>query len=256
MMDFFPEFAGNITDQRKGKITIQDLLQMRAGYPWEETSPELFDTLYNGFRPSHLVDFALRSDPGTDFAYSNLTSHLLAVIVARACGTDFKSYAQVNLFSPLGAEVGDPWWQDWEGYYTGHAGVRFTLRDAAKFGMLYLNDGKYAGEQIVSADWVSNSLETYSENVSSGAPQSGRMGRYFQNVGYGYQWWSANVGDHHLNYAAGHGGQLIVLMEDHDMVVVVASDPFLGQHDSQAWKHEQANFNLVGKFIRSLPTER
>ena len=255
MMDFFPELAGKITDPRKKQITIRDMLQMRAGYPWEETSPELFDTLYNGFRPSHLVDFTLKGDPGTDFAYSNLTSHLLAIIVARASGKDFKSYAQVNLFSPLGVEVGEPWWQDWEGYYTGHGGVRFTLRDAAKFGLLYLNDGEYAGVQIISSDWVGNSLKTYSENVSSGAPQSGRIGRYFYDIGYGYQWWSARVGDHDINYAAGHGGQLIILSEELDMVMVVTSDPFLGQHDSQAWKYEQANFNLVGKFIKFLQKE-
>jgi CubicO group peptidase (beta-lactamase class C family) len=255
MMDFFPEFVGKITDPRKELITVRDLLQMRAGYPWEETTPELFDTLYNGFRPSHLIDFALNGDPGTSFAYSNLTSHLLAIIVARVCGEDFKSYAQMNLFSPLGVEVGEPWWKDWEGYYTGHAGVRFTLRDAAKFGILYLNDGEYAGNQIIPADWIRNSLQTYSESVSSGAPQSGKIGRYLRDIGYGYQWWSARVGDHHINYAAGHGGQLIVLLEDHDMVVVVTSDPFFGQHDSMAWKYEQANFNLVGKFIKSLPQE-
>jgi len=91
MMDFFPELAGQITDSRKKQITIRHMLQMRAGYPWEESEAELFDTLYAGFRPSHLVDFSLVSDPGTEFNYSNLTSHLLGVLVARACGTDLKS---------------------------------------------------------------------------------------------------------------------------------------------------------------------
>jgi CubicO group peptidase (beta-lactamase class C family) len=175
--------------------------------------------------------------------------------VARACGKDLKSFAQENLFTPLGVEIGDPWWQDWDGYYIGHSGLRITLRDAARFGLLYLEDDSYGGQQIVPADWVHNSLVTYSEGVSSGAPQSGRIGRYFRNIGYGYQWWSAEVGDHHINYAAGHGGQLIILLEEQDMVVVVTSDPFHGQHNSQSWKHEQANFNLVGRFISSLPKE-
>jgi CubicO group peptidase (beta-lactamase class C family) len=39
MMDFFPEFAGQITDPRKEQITIRDLLQMRSGYPDEELTP-------------------------------------------------------------------------------------------------------------------------------------------------------------------------------------------------------------------------
>jgi CubicO group peptidase (beta-lactamase class C family) len=253
MADFFPELAGRIRDPRKREITIRHMLQMRAGYPWEESSKELFEILYQGFRPSHLVDFPLLHDPGTEFAYSNLTSHLLAVIVARACGKDFKAYAQETLFSPLGVEVGDPWWRDLEGNYIGHGGMRFTARDAAKFGLLFLDDGKFEGKRIVPADWVRDSMQTYIRNVSTGAPTSGKLGRYFRSVGYGYQWWSARVGDHHLHYAAGHGGQLIVLLEEHDMIIVVLSDPFLGKHGDEAWTHEQANFNLVGKFIRSLP---
>jgi hypothetical protein len=45
------------------------------------------------------------------------------------------------------------------------------------------------------------------------------------------------------------------LLDELDMVIVVTSDPFYLIHTSEAWKHEQANFNLVGKFIKSLPKE-
>ena len=82
-----------------------------------------------------------------------------------------------------------------------------------------------------------------------------KVGRYFRYLGYGYQWWSARVGDHHLDFAWGHGGQLIVLLDELDMIIVVTADPLFGQHDDRAWKHEQANINLVGKFIKSLPKE-
>ena len=250
MMDFFPELADQISDPRKEQITIQDMLQMRAGYPWEDSSAELFEILYSGFRPSHLAEIPLVRDPGTDFEYSNLTTHLLATIVARACETDLKSYAEENLFSPIGVEVGDGWPRDWEGYYIGHGGLRFTARDAAKFGLLYLNDGLFEGNRIVSADWVHDSLQTYSEDV-----WSYRVGRNFRDVGYGYQWWSARAGGHDFNLAWGHGGQLIFLLDEFDMVIVVTSDPFFGQHDGQSWKHEKANVNLVSNFINSLPSE-
>jgi CubicO group peptidase (beta-lactamase class C family) len=253
MMGFFPEFSEKITDWRKEQITIRYMLQMRAGYPWEESTPELFKILYDGFRLSHMVDVALTSDPGTAFNYSNLTSHLLGVIVVRTCGKDLQSYAQEYLFSPMAVEVGEPWWKDWDGYYIGHGGIRLTARDAAKFGMMYLNDGEYAGKRVVSKHWVRDSLKSYSKNVSSGAPTSGKTGRYFRNTGYGYQWWSATVGDHRINYAAGHGGNLIVLLDDLDMIIVTTSDPFHGQHDDESWKHELASFNLVGMFINSLP---
>jgi CubicO group peptidase (beta-lactamase class C family) len=114
MIDFFPELADRITDPRKNQITIRQMLQMRAGYPWEESTSELFELLYSGFRPSNLVDVPLNSDPGTQMQYSNLTSHLLGIVVARACETDLKSLAQEHLFAPLGVEAGD-WIQDWDG---------------------------------------------------------------------------------------------------------------------------------------------
>jgi hypothetical protein len=66
---------------------------------------------------------------------------------------------------------------------------------------------------------------------------------------------SARVGEHYVYFAWGHGGQLIVLVDQLDMVIVTTADPFYQQHDGQSWKHEKATINLVGKFIESLPTE-
>ena len=94
MIDFFPEFADQITDPRKMQITIRDMLQMRAGYPWEETDPALWEPFLAGDHLILMVDFPLISDPGAAFNYSNITSYLLGVIVARACDRDLKSYAQ------------------------------------------------------------------------------------------------------------------------------------------------------------------
>lgn len=65
----------------------------------------------------------------------------------------------------------------------------------AKFGLLYLNDGEYQGNQVISAEWVDDSLQTYSENA-----WGHRVGRNFNDIGYGYQWWSARAGDHHFNH--------------------------------------------------------
>jgi CubicO group peptidase (beta-lactamase class C family) len=249
MMEFFPEFAGQIKDPKKNQITIRDMLQMRAGYPWEESTAELFEMLYHGFRPSLLVDVPLVRDPGTDFEYSSLTSHLLGIIVARATGKDLKSFAEENLFSPLNVEIGD-WIQDWEGYYNGHADIHFTARDMARFGLLYLNNGEYEGNQIISAEWVHDSLQTYSEDA-----WDYRVGRNFNDIGYGYQWWSARAGNHRFNLAWGHGGQQIVLVDELNMVIVVTADPLFGQHGGGPWRHEKANLNLVGNFINSLPKE-
>jgi CubicO group peptidase (beta-lactamase class C family) len=254
MLDFFPEVADQITDPRKEQITIRDLLQMRAGYPWEETDPALWDGLLSGHYPSLIEEFLLIADPGTEFHYSNLSSNWLGIIVDRATGMNLKAYAEDNLFLPLGVEVGE-WGTDAEGHNNGSGDLHLTARDAAKFGLLYLNDGEYNGNQIVPADWVDDSLQRYSEdiNVTGGFPPN--WGLSFRDVGYGYQWWSAAVGDHHFDLAWGHGGQLIILLDELDMIIVVTSYPFWLQHDAESWKHELANINLVADFIESLPSE-
>ena len=258
MMEFFPEFTGQIDDSRKEQITIREMLQMRSGYPWEETDPALFEALLSADYLSLIDGFPLTSDPGTEFQYSGLTSHWLGVIVARACDTDLKSFAQEHLFSQLGAELGDDWIKNWDGYYIGLAGMHVTARDMAKFGSLYLNDGKFEGKQVIPADWVQDTLQRYSEGVNISGWMPGITSRYgyFRNLGYGYQWWSGRVGDRYFNYASGHGGQLIILLDDLDMIIVTAADPFWQQHDDQSWKHESAIIELVGKFIKSLPGER
>ncbi len=249
MMEFFPEVADRITDPRKNEITIQQMLQMRAGYAWEESSAELFELLYHGFRPSNLVDVPLAYDPGTGMRYSSLTSHLVGVIVARACGTDLKSFGQEHLFGPLDVEVGE-WITDWEGNYNGHGDLHLTARDMAKFGLLYLDDGEYEGKQIIPAGWVHDSLQTYSDRA-----WTIRIGRNVGDMGYGYQWWSATAGDHRYWFAWGHGGQQIALVDELNMVIVVTADPLIGQHGDGPWRHEKANLNLVGNFIASLPSE-
>jgi CubicO group peptidase (beta-lactamase class C family) len=252
MMDFFPEFAGQIADPRKEQITIRDMLQMRAGYPCDSTG-HYSDVLYlsgNWRWLPHLVDFPLVSDPGTEVNYSSVTSHLLGVIVARACDTDLMTFAQEHLFTPIDAELGD-WTRDLDGYNWGWGEIFVTARDMARFGLLYLNDGEYEGNQVISADWVHDSLQTYSEDAWT----SKSIGRYFGDTGYGYQWWSARAGDHRFNFAWGHGGQLIVLLDELDMILVTTADPLNELPPAEGWKYEKEVIDLVGEFINSLPSE-
>ena len=249
MLDFFPEVADEITDPRKEQITVRNLLEMRGGYPNEEDAQDLWDGLLSGHYPPLIEDFPLVSDPGTRFHYSNLSSNWLGIIVDRSCGMNLKAYAEENLFSHLGVEPGE-WGQDAEGHNNGCGDLHLAARDAAKFGLLYLNDGVFDENQIIPSDWVHDSLQTYSVNEAFVK----RIGD-FRDIGYGYQWWSANAGNYHVNFAWGHGGQLIVLVEDLDMVVVTTSYPFWLEHNDQSWKHEKTIITMVSEFINSLDTE-
>jgi CubicO group peptidase (beta-lactamase class C family) len=249
MLEFFPEVAGKITDPRKELITIRNMLEMRAGYPREEDDPALWDGLLSGHYPPLIEAFPLVSDPGTRFHYSNLTSNWLGIIVDRTCGMNLKAYAEEHLFSPLDVKSGE-WGQDAEGHNNGCGDLHLSARDAAKFGLLYLNDGVYKGNQVIPADWVQDSLQTYSVNEAF----VNKVGQ-FGDIGYGYQWWSATTGEHHVNFAWGHGGQLIVLVDEFDMVIVTTSYPFWLEHNDQSWKHEKAIITMVSEFVNSLPSE-
>ena len=255
MMGFFPEFAGKIQDPRKSQITVRQLLKMRGGYPDEEYTSDLFERMFfQGdweFVP-HLVDFPLASDPGTEFHYSNLTSHLLGVIVARACGQDLGAFAEEFLFSPMEADLYG-WQVDDEGYRWGFGEIYVPARDMAKFGQLFLDGGVYDGREIIHPDWIEESFQRYSEKIARGGvlPWYGS----FRDRGYGYQWWSSRVGDHYFTYASGHGGNYIILLPELRMVIVTTADPLHEMWEGgDPWKYEGAINRLVGKFIKSLPS--
>jgi CubicO group peptidase (beta-lactamase class C family) len=248
MLDFFPDISGQVTDPRKKQITIRNMLEMRAGYPWEEKDAAAWDALWSGEYLTKIADIPLTADPGTRFQYSNLTSHWLGIIAARASGMNLMTLGNKYLFGPLGVVPGEDWNRDVDGYYIGCGDILFTARDMAKFGQLYLNDGVYEGKRVIPADWVRDSLETYTVNEF----ELKKIGR-FTDIGYGYQWWSADAGKHHVNFAWGHGGQLIVLFHDLDMLVVTTADPFYGKDTHfDAWKYEEAIIKTVSEFIYSL----
>jgi CubicO group peptidase (beta-lactamase class C family) len=250
MIDFFPEYAGEIKDPRKEQITIDDMLKMHSGYPWEEYYPPYLDRLFSSWSwIPHIVDFPLTSDPGTEFGYSNMTAHLLAVIVSRACDVDVQAYGQEYLFTPIGAHAGS-WPTDASGYRFGSGDISFTARDMAKFGLLYLNGGEFEGNQILPAEYVNASLQSYSKNI-----YGNRLGNYLRRIGYGYLWWSAKAGRHEFHYAWGHGGNLIVLVEDLDMVIVTTADYLPGIWGEKAWEKEGAIIDTIGRFIYSIPEE-
>jgi len=247
MVEFFPEFADQYVDPRKRDITIDDMLKMRSGYPWEEQTPPYLSTLFSSsdWLP-FLVEFPLTSDPGSQFGYSNLSVHILGIIVSRASGSGLLSFGMEHLFRAMNVQVS--WPHDSRGYTYGCGDISVSARDMAKFGQLYLDDGLYQGTQLVPAQWVADSLQSYSTGI-----YGDEIGTYFREIGYGYLWWSATVGKHRFNYAWGHGGSLIVLLHDLDMVIVATADPLHGVFNETGWKKERAVIDLVGKFIASLP---
>jgi CubicO group peptidase (beta-lactamase class C family) len=247
MMEFFPEIDWQNIDSRKSQITIKQILQMRSGYPWEEFTGDITGLFSRSNWIPFIETFQLSGDPGTQFGYSNMTAHMLAIILSRAANTSLLSFAQEYLFDLI--EVNPEFWPaDLLGYHYGSGDIQFTPREMAKFGLLYLNNGLYNGNQIIPAEWITESLQKYSYNT-----YNRKILTHFDLLDYGYLWWSSTAGNHDVDFAWGHGGQLIVLVDDLNMVIVTTADHLPGQFGDAAWQKEKSILDLVGGFIANIP---
>jgi CubicO group peptidase (beta-lactamase class C family) len=246
MFEFFPEIAWQQLDSRKSSITIRQMLQMRSGYPWEEFDGYLDRILSTPEWIDLAAEFPLVADPGSKFGYSNLTAHLTGVITARAANESLRAFAERSLFDPLGISVAS-WAMDADGYYFGSGATMFTARDMARFGQLYLDGGAYGGMQLIPAEWVQDSFQSH-----SGTTYDGDILNAISQLEYGYLWWSGVSGSHRFNFAWGHGGQMICVIQDLDMVIVTTATGLGGQFGQEAWRQESSVLELVGRLIALL----
>lgn len=198
----------SLTDVEK-RATVHDLLKARSGV----YHAALYETpgmkAARPARGSH--------DPGTFWYYNNWDFNVL--------GTLFERFTKTNIFREFKASIADPiGMQDYRiedgNYVPGPDSVypaypfRMTARDMARFGLLFLRDGRWKNRQIVPAAWVADSVKPYSEAGGSG--------------GYGYLWWVA-AGGKHLpgatlpdgSYSArGAGGHYILVIPAYNLVIV------------------------------------
>jgi len=246
MFEFFPEIAWQQLDSRKSSITIRQMLQMRSGYPWEEFDGFLNRLIGTSAWIDLAEEFPLVADPGSKFGYSNLTAHLVGVITARAANESLRAFAERSLFDPLGISVAS-WPTDADGYHFGSGATMFTARDMARFGQLYLDGGAFGGIQLVPTEWVQDSFESY-----SGTTYNTEILNAISQLEYGYLWWSGVSGSHRFNFAWGHGGQLICVIQDLDMVIVTTAKGLGGQFGQDAWRQESEVLELAGRLIASL----
>jgi CubicO group peptidase (beta-lactamase class C family) len=209
--EFVPEYYVNNpdVDPRKRDITLRHLLSMESGLQWDETRPI-------PFRPGadpvvQILDLPMRERPGVSFTYSSGNSHVLSAAVGRATGKTGVTFANEALFEPLGMPLTPMrWGTDPYGRLGGGAGLFLRAREMAKFGWLYLNSGCWEGRQLLSAEWVRESVRRWSSPPGGG--------------GYGYQWWLGTSRDYPIFWASGYGGQYIFVVPALDAVVVMTAE--------------------------------
>jgi CubicO group peptidase (beta-lactamase class C family) len=208
---FFPEFS-SFANGVKQQITIRHLLTMSAGLDWNENyndsmKMESIADTYKLILRKSMVD-----SPGKTFAYRSSYTQLLSRIVEKATEMDIETFTRINLFEPLGIK-NYVWTKEKNGLVSAWAGLRMRSRDLLKFGLLYLNGGKWNGKQIIPEESISESIKTHI--------------KIEPNYGYGYQFWTLvdTVANQTVSTieASGNGGQKIEINKSENLIVIITA---------------------------------
>jgi CubicO group peptidase (beta-lactamase class C family) len=219
VLDFFPDMKEiAYLDERKKTLRLEDLLTMRSGTDFherDEGSPyRQMMRLMKGWDKFYL-DRPMLQQPGTSFLYDSGGVILISSMLKNCTGMHAAEYAERFLFAPLGIEK-KIWMRNQEGHTHAGGGLALTARDAAKFGLLYLNSGRWGNEQVVPESWVQESFHKRVDLAGHGQPP----------LGYGYLWWifapdPRGKAGQDIFAARGRYGQYILVVPEHDMVVVI-----------------------------------
>lgn len=216
---FYPTLRHD-PDERKHRITLRHLLNMSAGFQWQE-----FGGIHSFPTMSRTVDWIgyvlkqpMAHAPGERFAYSSGVSQLLAGMLAHAIDTSIPRFAEHHLFGPLGIEHYE-WKTDPQGIATGGFGLQLAALDMLSFGQLYVQQGKWGGKQLVPPAYLQQSVQP---DIAVAPPERGF---------YGWHWWADQIpvsGETDTGhspsisyfYARGFGGQFIFVVPAAETVVV------------------------------------
>jgi CubicO group peptidase (beta-lactamase class C family) len=233
-----PEWADPGDDRHA--ITLRQLLAMRDGLDFVEdyVDDRVSDviTMLFGDGQSDMAHFAadrpLAAPPGTRFNYSSGTSNIISGVVARTVGPG-ESYARFlhrRLFGPLGMTSADPEFDE-AGTWVASSFLRASARDYARFGLLYLRDGRWDGVRVLPAGWVDYGRTMVSmDDPDDPSP-------------YGAHWLGQR-GDtlEHLNplgtfRASGYEGQTITLCPALDLLLVrLGKTPHANESHLVPWR--------------------
>jgi CubicO group peptidase (beta-lactamase class C family) len=218
LASFFPEHAKGREQDLAGR-TLRHALTMSAGLAWDELTHPYWDPRndeHGLWRADDPLEYALSRKPiatgGARFAYNGGMPTVLAAAIEKATKQPLDVFARERLWCPLGVTETE-WLQHRSGLFVAASGLRLYPRDMARFGQLMLDDGRFAGRQIVPADYARASLSAQVSTGGAGFPP-----------GYGYQWWIAQ-----LPIASGNGGQRVIVDRERRMVTVITA----GNYDSR-----------------------
>ena len=197
--DIFPDHINAFSKIFRPVITVENLLTMTSGVTFNESGIVSGNDWLGSF-----LNASVNGKPGTEFQYNSLNTYVLSAIVTKRTGETLTEYLTPRLFGPLG--ITKYYWETCpKGITKGGWGLFLCAEDMAKLGQLYLQKGKWNGQQLVSEYWIEISTARHLKTQND-------------TYGYGYQlWMEQRPGSFEYN---GMLGQNVVIYPDMDMVLV------------------------------------
>ncbi|MFT3753389.1 MAG: serine hydrolase [Paludibacter sp.] len=214
---FEADEKADIADWKKdnrGDITLENLMHMNSGLEWNEDYGNLSDVTLMLYKSGDMAEFAYRkrflARPDSVWLYSSGTTNIVSYLIRKRIGNDPDYYAfpRRELFNPIGMRSAI-FETDASGAFAGSSYIYATMRDYVRFGLLYMNKGKWLGRQILPQSWVD-----YAAKPANGS--GGKYGAFF---------WLNLTGDYpdvpkDMFMCRGHDGQFIYIIPSLHLVVV------------------------------------
>ena len=204
--DYFDEYKEGLASE----LTVGDLASMSSGMKWNEKYYSVINITSESYFTDDLRSVILRQKiidkPGQSFRYSSGDTQLLAMIIEKATGTTLSDYLSEKFWKPMGAENNALWQLDSDNYgmEKAYCCIASTARDFARFGKLYINNGKWGNEIILDSSFV----ELATKPVFDSSPY------------YGYGWWLYNFEGKKVFTMNGHRGQFVISFPEENIIIV------------------------------------
>jgi CubicO group peptidase (beta-lactamase class C family) len=244
IFDYLPEHQYLNTDG-KDKITIEHLLTMTSGLKgneWLVPYSNLKNDVIMTYQAEDPIAFILNKPlvykPGEMFQYYGGSNFLLSKILENATKMNLDEFSGKYLFEPL--SISPYYWEQLNrGLIDGAGGLKITPRDMVKIGATFLKKGTWNGKRIISEQWVNKSAVSFPGNS-----WMNNWDDHWGMKGYSYSWWTHTFTSSgkrvDMYYAAGWGGQYIMVIPDLNTVVVFTGGNYLTYRPS---------FEILKKYI-------
>ena len=205
VIDYIPNLRGEFANQ----VRIIDLATMTSGLKWNEGTSDPFSPVAKQYFINDVEELMLNQPfiekPGEKYHYSSGNTQLLSLLIEKASGIKFDKFFEKEIWSKINPD-NDAYWQldsKEKGNIKSFCCFHSNARDFSRLGRLYLNYGKWNGDQIIDSLFIKRSMTPFLESFDA----------------YGIGVWLSNHKDMNISLMSGHQGQYVIMIPEKDLII-------------------------------------